>query len=216
MAGAGIHPPRAAWESMSTPYCTLAQVKSALGIDANTTTDDSWISGDLIPQAQADIDSYTGLTWNPTSATYTYDGNDTDTILIDRATGFTQVLLTPAPPPFSGALATPPQDITTDCVLGPRLAQQGYGFLLTRKSGLDFNQGTANVSVTATYGMPGIPPNLTRAATRLVIHYYKMRDANYTEVVATGQFGAMRFNSVMPDDVTDLLERIKPRRFLMK
>jgi len=209
----------------TTAYCTLAQVHSALNLITSVTADDAWITNDAIPQAQQFIDDYLGYSFQQDGtvsvpATRTYDGNDTTELFIDRCISLNQVLETS----YSFILSSfgvgqsvqgPQIDITADMLLGPRFTVQarGYGFILRRISGLPFYGATSNYGVKGVFGSATVPLTITRACTRLVIHYYKMRAAAYAQGTAISQFGAMRYDQGTPIDVMQDLEPYRRRGF---
>jgi hypothetical protein len=212
----------------TNPYCTLTQVHNALAIPTSQTVDDAWISGDLIPQAQAFIDRYLGYSFQTdgttgTPATRTYDGNETDSLMIDRCVSITQVLETG----YSTILgvfgvienvAGPQTDITADVFMGPIAVvnNDGYGYILQRISKLPFFEGALNYTVKGVFGVPAIPADISRACIRIVVNYYKMRDANYTQTVATGQFGAAKFDPTAPADAIEILDRYRRKGFFTR
>jgi hypothetical protein len=91
-----------------------------------------------------------------------------------------------------------------------------YGFILERVNAT-FTLGKRNIVVSGVWGKSStIPADIKRACTRLAIHYFKQRDANYQEQTAEAQFGMMIFTQRMPKDVCDLLDQRRPRIFRMR
>lgn len=201
----------------TTPYATLSQLKTAL--DAQTATDDAWLQ-ELISEAQSAIDKEIGYSFQtdgtPSApAIRLYDGRSLQTLLIDPCLSISQVQETTYNL-FLGALGyfqgnTQTTDITVDCVLAPNNVTPGYQ--LRRLSGLSFQQGIQNYKVSGVFGYPAIPPDITRACIRLVVHYAKMRDTNYADTVA--ETGAIRqhYTKPMPLDVVEIITRYKKRTF---
>jgi hypothetical protein len=105
----------------------------------------------------------------------------------------------------------PPVDVTGDCFLGP--VGLPFGFLIERLNG-SFELGKRNVIVSGVYGaFSTIPGDITRAATRLAIHYMKQLDANYQNTVGATGLGAPTFTQDAPSDVIAILERRRSRVF---
>lgn len=199
-------------------YCTLADVK--LAMDLQATTDDTWIAT-LITQSQDMIDREVGYPFQTdgtvgSPAARTYDGNNTDTILIDDCLSLSSVKQTTyniglgsGGYSISGFTTV---DITADCLLYP--LNRTPQFLMKRLSGLDFYQGTSNYAVTGVFGQASIPPQISRACVRIAIHLYKMRDASYSTVTTNNQYGNQTYMSEIPADVMEILRRYKKRLFL--
>jgi hypothetical protein len=169
-------------------YCSVDAVKAAM--DTNTTANDDLIAT-FVSQAQVFIDQYLGYTFQTdgTVATPTakvYDGNGSQQILVDRMISLATVQLQGyviATQPNGSITRTslPPVDVTGDCFLGP--VGLPFGFLIERLNG-SFELGKRNVIVSGVYGaFSTIPGDITRAATRLAIHYMKQLDANYQNTV---------------------------------
>ena len=200
-------------------YCVLADVKTAMNV--TNTTDDAWIS-DLITEAQADIDAYLSFSFQQDGpgSTRIYDGQDAEQLWIDNNLAVTQVLETTYNP-YIGAngaytLGNPQTlDITADCILLPNNISPQY--ILRRLSGLPFQYGWQNYKITGTWGQPSIPLTITRACKLLTIHFYKRRDATYGQTAGSKQFGMKNQPSVdMPEEVTCLLDKYRPRLFLSR
>lgn len=222
----------------SNPYCTLTDVHNALDPNMDT-SNDAWLS-DLIIQAQTDIDreigypfQTDGTTGSPT--TRLFDGEEMDTLWIDTCLYIapTGGVIEIQKDTFIGAngiwqVGTQTTiDITADIIMKPNNVSPQY--ILTRNSGLPFQEGTQNYSVTGVWGWPpmpgggalygqkyaGIPADITRATTRLVTHYYKMRDTNYADMMQDGNIRE-RYDKTMPADVVQVIERYKRRKFITK
>lgn len=206
----------------TTPYATPQQVYNALGLSPSSQSNDtSWITDDLLPQAQAAIDAYVGFPFQSDgpSTTRVFSGNDADSLIVDPLLTLTQVMeinQTTSINYGSGSvyvIASPTLDITADCVLGPDNAAPG--FLLRRVSQLPFYFGSANYAITGTWGYASVPLEITRACARLVIHYYKMRDANYTAMTGNNQYGYQKNDiSALPADVCRTLDKYRLPVFL--
>lgn len=220
-----------AWTTQA--YTTLSDVKAAL--DPNlSSSDDSFLS-DLILQAQADVDREVGYPFQQDGAsgnwtTRYFDGNGKTVLMIDdliqlssTSTGSVIEIYTSTSQSADGVWLigqTVTTDITADIVLKPNNTVPAY--LLQRRSGLPFNEGLQNYSVTGSFGQPilpgqkypGVPNDIWRATTRLVTHYYKMRDTNYSDLVQEQGGVRERYSKVMPPDVVEILERYKRRLFI--
>lgn len=208
-----------AWTT--NPYCQLSDVKFAINnISNNSTVDDPWISA-LIVQAQAAIDDYLGFSFQQDGpgSTRVYDGTGEQWLLMEDTLAITQVQETTYNTMLGAngiwvSGTTQVLDITADIFMQPNNVTPQN--LLRRRSHLPFAEGAQNYAVTGTFGQPSIPQDITRACARLAIHYYKMREANYTDQVADGQFGkGIKFIPAMPEDIAQVLDRHKPRLFLV-
>lgn len=216
-----------AWTT--TPYCTLSDVKVALDPVLGT-TDDSFLST-LIIQAQADIDREIGYAFQTdgsvqTPAVRTYDGNNSQRLKIDDCLNVIQVTEKNVTTYLSSqgiwmSGNAQPVDITADIIAKPNNdLPKSY---LMRYSGIGFEEGVQNYTVYGVFGYPsdasqvytGVPNDITRACTRLAIHYYKMRDTSYADMIQEQGGIRIRYSKVMPDDVVQIIERYKRRWFLM-
>lgn len=203
---------------MTVAYCTVDQLKASLSI--TTTTDDAFLT-DLVAQAQAEMDSYLGYSFQTegsvaTPAVRKFNGLDSSQLLIGDTVSVVQVLesLSVLGADVTGAYVvnTTTTDITADCVLGPPNAE--VPFFLERLSGFRFARGTRNYEVHGIFGRASLPADITRACVRLAGHYYRMRDAAYQDTTANAQFGQMRYRTQMPWDVVNILDRYKRRVFV--
>jgi hypothetical protein len=86
-------------------------------------------------------------------------------------------------------------------------------YQLKRLSGLSFQEGLQNYKILGVFGYPSIPPDITRACVRLTTHYVKIRDTNYSDVVAETGSVRQHYTKQMPNDVEEILERYKKRTF---
>lgn len=209
----------------TTPYATTAQVVSALGLSPTSQAADiAWISDDLLPQAQAAIDQVVGFPFQQDGTTQTptarvFSGNDAASLVIDPLLSLSQVMEINQTTSvnYGGGqvfvIQSPTLDITADCVLGPDNERPGY--LLRRISQLPFYFGAQNYTLSGVWGYASVPLEITRACTRLVIHYYKMRDANYTPATGNAQYGKQSMMlSAMPEDVRCVLDKYRFPVFL--
>lgn len=209
----------------TTPYATAQQVYAAMGLSTSAQTNDAtWIANDLMPQAQAAIDAYVGYpfqldgtTQAPT--TRVFSGNDADQLMVDPLQSITQVLEVSRDAfiNYGGAgvvqMTTQTLDITQDVLLGPD--NFSPAFTLSRASTLPFYFGRQNYKISGVWGYATVPTEITRALIRLVVHYYKMRDFNYTSLSGNPQYGYQRFDmGAMPPDVCAILNKYRFPVFL--
>ncbi len=209
----------------TNPYCTLAQVKSAL--DLQKTTQDTWIQ-ELIEEAQGAVDRYIGYPFqtdgtSAAPAQRVYDGNDMEELFIDYCLSISQVKETTYNVVLGSQgiyqlATTQTVDITSDVYLLPNnsLAKNQPFYKLRRLSGYLFGAGHQNYVVSGIFGYPSIPADISRATTRLAVHYYKMRDTNYADLLAEQGAVRQKYTKPMPDDVVEILERYKHRNFLCR
>jgi hypothetical protein len=202
----------------NNPYCQLGDVKLALSL--TTTKDDVWLQ-ELIGEAQQVIDDYVGYSFQQdTGGIRKYDGSGREKLIIDDCLSFTTVIETTFSPIIGSGgffvLGNPQtMDITADCVARPNNTVPFTA--LARLSGYVFAEGTQNYVVTGNFGYASIPASITRACTRLTIHLYKMRSANYSDQVADSQFGkGIKFIPDMPQDVMDTLEKYRHHYFFVR
>lgn len=200
-------------------YTTVDDVKTAMSL--SSTTDDDFIQL-LIGQAQQAIDEYLGFSFQTdgtvaSPTTRVFDGNNAYQLLVDPMLSLTSVIVQPyqfATDPDTGAITRSlgtATDITGAVFLNP--PNLGYGFILERVSAV-FPVGKQNIRVAGVWGKSAtIPADIKRACTRLTIHYYKQRDANYQDQTAEAQFGMMVFTQMMPKDICQILDQRKPRIF---
>lgn len=211
----------------TNPYCQLADVKTFM--NRTDTTQDSFID-ELIPQAQQDIDSELGYSFQtdgttPSPATRIYTGTGQKRMLIDRCQSIVQVLEQPYSIVIGafGIIQNQPDmplDITADVALGPdpnfASIPNGFGFMLERFSGFPFYEGIRNYTVKGVFGIASVPTDITRACILLTIHYFKLRDVGYAQTVASaGPKGyPTKVRRDWPDDVCRLVGRyLRPNFF---
>lgn len=114
-------------------------------------------------------------------------------------------------------------DISGDIILRPN----NYAALgiparrLVRRSGLPFQEDKQNYIVYGIFGWPvvpgqiysGIPADITRAAIRLVIHYFKQRDTAYADLVQAQGGIREHYKISWPDDVLAIVRKYRHQRF---
>src|SRR6266702_5976704 len=221
----------------ATPYCQRADI--VLALDPNLTSTDFTFIDQLIPLAQADLDREIGYAFQQAGtanspATRLYDGTGDnwlwidDLVAVDTQSGaiietYQNISL------VNGVIwqlgSTTTIDITADCILKPNnyLALGVPAHKLVRKSGLWFQAGTQNYQVKGIFGepiqagqqYPGVPNDITRACTRLVIHYFKMRDTNYADTLAA-QGVREKYTKSWPADVKAVVANYQHTRFLAR
>jgi hypothetical protein len=211
----------------SNPYCALSDVKLLLGIPSSVTDDDTFISTELIPAAQAVLDRNIGYPFQTDGttlapATRLYSGNDALTMMIDNCISISQVQETTYNVLLNNGIwinqNPSTQDITADVILGPDNSPQidGYGYTLRRMSGLTFYRGVQNYQVKGVFGVPAIPVDITRACARLAVLYFKMRDVNYSDMMTEQGSVRMHFSKTIPDDVQEIINKYRRRLFLVR
>ena len=219
------------------PYCTLTDVK--LLLDPNmSNADDTFISG-LIIQAQADIDSELGFSFQQdgtvsTPAQRVYDGKGEQYLEINELVALSStvsgaVIEIARPTYLQGGVTwvagTITQiDITADIIVLPN-NYQAMGVpatLLALFSGTDFTLGRQNYIVNGIFGKPylswqtypGVPNDISRATARLAVHYYKMRDAAYADMVNAAGGVREKYSKSWPDDVKRVIAKYQHHKFL--
>ncbi len=223
----------------STPYCARSDVKLAL--DPNlTAVDDSFID-ELIAQAQTYMDQEIGYPFQQdgtvgTPATRLYSGEGNDYLAIEDMVALSSTVsgavIESVPNTYlsSGGIwvsvLTTTTDITADIVPQPNnyVALGVPSRKLIRQSGFRFMQGVANYRVLGIFGQPilsgqiypAVPNDIMRATTRLAIHYYKMRDTNYADMVQAQGGIREKYQKGVPIDVVDIIENYRHRRFLTR
>jgi hypothetical protein len=225
-----------AWTTQ--PYCMLSDVKALLDPNMGA-QDDTFLSG-LIIQAQSDLDSEIGYSFQQdgtvaSPATRYYDGTGgyelwTDDIISLASTGgvIETITVTYLNPNFNAWVpgSTYTTDITADIILKPN----NYASLgipankMVRNSGYHFAVGIQNYKVSGIFGRPilpnqtypGVPNDLSRACMRLVVHYYKMRDAAYADMVQEQGSIRIHYTKDWPADVKRVVAKYQHTRFLTR
>lgn len=187
----------------TNPYCTVQDVKDAL--DLQSTAQDEWIA-ELIADAQSFIDEVLGYTFQTTTETRYFDGHeDRDSLIVGDCISVSNVT--------EDAI-----DITAQCYLAPYNANVKYKLVKVSTSstspneGVEFSPGRRNVAVTGTWGRASIPGWVKRIAVRLVVHWVKMQDVNYADMMSDQAGVKQHYMKRIPDDVTEMLNA-KARRF---
>lgn len=196
----------------TNPYCDNADVKMALDPQMGT-TDDTFID-QLITQAQDVIDTAIGYSFQQdgTSTSPTmrvYDGSNPRSLIVDPMQLLTQVvevqrvsMVGPDGVWQLGNILT--VDITADCVLTPN--NNPNPFILKRISGVEFLPGLQNYQVSGVFGQPVAPPGIQRATIRLVVHWFKMRDTNYADVMQEQGGVREKYTKDIPADVLQIID----------
>lgn len=196
-------------------YCTRADVKLAL--DPNMGAADDGFVDILVLQAQADLDSEIGFSFQQdvSATTRYYDGTGALDLLIDNLVSLSSatersVLVTQQGTTWITG-STTEVDITADILLKPNnyTALGVPAYKMVRRSRLPFTEGVQNIKVTGIFGWPiiagqvypGVPNDIMRACIRLAIHYFKMRDTAYSDVVQAQGGIRERYFKDWPDDV---------------
>lgn len=125
---------------------------------------------------------------------------------------------------ITGSIIT--NDITADVILKPNNFAS-YGIpanRMVRNSGLSFQTGTQNYKVLGIFGRPilpnqtypGVPNDIMRACIRLAVHYYKMRDTNYADMMQEQGGIRERYTKGWPDDVKRVVAKYQHHRFVTR
>ena len=202
-------------------YCGLNDVKWLLAMKSSA--DDAWIQS-LIPQAQAFIDGEVGFSFQTDGtlavpSVRTYDGNNRDRIY----TGYIQQIIQVTERYVAIAVdlfgtyslsTTPAQDITADCFIGPSNRTPGWD--LRRYSGTTFSPGVQNYTISGIFGPSSIPPDITRACARMVVHFMKMRDSSYADALNEQGGIRIKYSKKTPEDVQEILDNYRLHVFYGK
>ncbi len=227
------------------PYTTLSDVKLLLDPTLGT-TDDAFISTLILDaQADLDSEigysfQQDGTASSPASRLYDGTGNSElpidDLISLYGGGGC-------SPTPCGAVIetytvtylqngvnwvlgATTTRDITADIQLRPNnYASRGEpATKLIRTSGWHFAEGLQNYQVLGIFGQPilpgqvypGVPNDLSRACARLAIHYYKMRDTAYADMVQEQGNVRIHYTKDWPADVKRIVNKYQHTRFLTR
>lgn len=184
-----------------------------------------------------------GTTSSP--ATRLYDGRGEETLWIDDLVSLytTSVGCTPPATTCGGVFETvmtaylAPSgmwvpgnttiyDITNDIILKPNnyAANNIPARKMVRQSGSSFIEGTQNYKVLGIFGQPqlpgqvypGVPNDITRATIRLSVHYYKMRDTNYSDMLQEQGGIRERYTKQWPADVVEIVNKYRHRVFVSR
>jgi hypothetical protein len=215
----------------NNPYCLLADVKTMLDPQMGT-QDDAFLQS-LIVMAQANIDSEIGYLFQTdgtltTPATRHYDGSNDTFLWIDSLITLTQVIETVFFTYLNNNTLwvtgpTTTTDITADIILKPNdYASRGLpAHKMVRNSGLPFQAGTQNFVVSGIFGWPtssdqiypGVPNDISRATARLAVHYFKMRDTAYADIVQSQGGIREKYDKGWPKDVMETINNYQRTRF---
>lgn len=199
--------------------------------------DDGYIT-DLIADAQADLDSEIGYSFQQDGtialpAVRYYDGGGRDALWIDDLLSLASpggVIETNVVSYLSGSTwvsqIASTQDITSDIVLRPNnfasLGQPANKMVRTSRSA--FGEGIQNYKVSGVFGQPilpaqtypGVPNDVSRACKRLAVHYFKMRDTNYADMLQESGNVRERYTKDWPADVKRIVAKYAHVRFLTR
>lgn len=198
----------------TNPYCTLQDVKDALALKTSATANDAWIST-LIVQAQTQIDRRIGYSFQTEGTAEEpvvkmFSGQDIDFLYVPSIIQLIQVTQFSTGSGQSGLFTRSTQDVTDDCYIGPD--NEFPGWEVRRIMGC-FYQGRRNYSVSAEWGYPSIPDDISRACIRIAIHFYKMRDTNYADVLNEQGSIRQKYNKQLPLDVVEILDEYRKTAF---
>jgi hypothetical protein len=203
---------------MIDTYCTLEDVKNDL--DLVGTQDDSLLE-EYILDSKAYIDSQLGYSFGQTGTPtnpviHTYTGTSNNKLFVDSLLQLVQCQIV-YPANFQG-VAPPPIDITWD--VHPAFdGSANHAIILYRNYGV-FEYGLKNIQVSGVWGRcwdtDPVPQDIARAARRLAVHFWKIRDTGYADVQGTRQTGRVTYHKDIPKDVQMVLNRNRPRTFLSR
>lgn len=219
------------------PYTTRSDVKVLLD-PTMSTTDDAFID-ELITQAQGDLDSEIGYSFQQDGtvsvpATRLYDGSGDFSMQIDDllslATSASVIETSVVTYLLNGVVwtaGTPTTvDISADIILKPNnyVALGQPANKMTRNSGLIFAEGNQNYKVSGIFGQPiiagqnypGVPNDISRACARLTVHYYKMRDTAYADMVQAQGGVREKYTKDWPADVKRIAAKYAHTRFVTR
>lgn len=186
----------------TTPYCAPDEVKALL--DLSSSAKDALIEV-LIEEAQSYIDEAIGYSFQSETATRTFDGNGLDFLMVGDIASFTTI-------------TEDGLDITTDCVIGPYNRTPGWkivrktqvlpGLAMLIPPNIDdigFSEGRQNIVVTGTWGYTIVPAWCQRVTKRLVVHWFKMMDTDYSDYMFEQGGIRQKYNKDVPDDIKAIL-----------
>ena len=187
-------------------YCTTDNVKDYLGI---TTTDDDTLIGELIPRAQAAIDSFTHRTFEAASDTTRVFDTDTDTegpfLYFDEdIASITTVTNGDGNTVASTKYATFPRNETPYCFIELKVSS---GLVWEYDSSND-PQGAISVEGRWAYSTTA-PNDIVHACIRLTAYYYRQKDAQVFDTTATPELGIITVPIGIPKDVKGTLSRYR-------
>lgn len=195
---------------MIDTYCTLEDVKADLDKQGNR--DDNVIQNYLL-DAKGFMDLELGYSLGQEdTTTKNYSGDGTELLPIDPILSLTQVLVTF--PANSDNVVPIPLDITWDC----NLAQTSTKYATTLYRNFDsFAVGRYNIQVVGAWGRrldtDPIPLEYSRCQRRIAIWMYRARDAQYADAMGTKQTGMVIFHKSIPQDIQEMINRLRPRSF---
>lgn len=184
-------------------YVTLAQLREAVGIDVSTDTTDDARLRTVTFQASALVDEYlrsirpgyVGFASSSNthgavgSNTRFYDGTGSDTLFIDDAASVASVVVDDATIATTDYIAWPYNEIAKRALL--------YVLPSTSLRGLTaslWSTGTANVEVTAYFGLPFVPQDVYETTMALaIILWRRQQKGDYAGSAQT--LNSQRFNS---------------------
>jgi hypothetical protein len=189
--------------SSTDTYCTLAQLRAELGYATSETADDTKLSI-AINAASRQIDGYCGQRFwqDPSPVTRTffpYDSNLLD-VTIDGGDGIATMTSLALDTGDTGSYSTAVTDYllrpTNHTTLGVPVTEiylPGTSYLYNRSS-----YGRATVQVTAQFGWPAIPDDITKACLIQAAALFKAKDAVFGAVALGDTGAAMRVRPLNP------------------
>lgn len=191
---------------MANEYGTLTALKKRLGIEADDTTRDDDLNSALSAASRGIIDKVTGrrfwLDAAPVVRTYRLAGRvvcdaDGELLLVDDIGSVTGLVVEAG----SGTsfTAVTGYETSPDNALADGLAITG----LRRVSG-SWGAATGRVRVTARFGWPTVPPDITEAALIQASRLYKRKDSP-EGIIGSAEWGVRNLSRRDPD-VWNLIE----------
>lgn len=189
-------------------YATVADVKSYLG---NTTSGDDTLLSDLIPRAQAAIDTYCHRSFEAAAdTTRAFDADrDTDGPLLyfdEDLASITTITNGDGSTIATSSYTTEPRNRTPYCAI-KLLVSSGVVWEY------DSNNDPENaISVTGKWAWSvSAPDDIAHACIRLTGYFYRQRDSQVFDTTATPELGVITIPQGFPKDVRLLIEPYRRR-----
>jgi len=197
--------------AVTNAYCTLDQVRSSLGI--NDTMDDTYLTL-CVNAASRSIDKYVGRKfWVDTLVTTrSFFADDAYCLTVEEGISTTTGLIVQTDPGGDGTFDTT-LVLNTDFLLRPVNAAsvypaEPYTEIFSINGILPIlTNGRPGVQVTAKFGWPAVPDDITLACVLLAKDNAKSKDAPFG-VAGASDFGILRIRR--NQTVVDLLSPFKP------
>jgi len=175
-------------------YCTVAEIRERLSLGGSQ--DDNLIS-DLIDTADSLIDNYTGRTFNSSTETRKFDGNDSNKLLLNDD------LISMSAIEIDAVSKT-----ITDFILYPLNSSPKRFIIATLEKGEIFTKGRANIEITGDWGycaLASLPRDIWNACVKLVTTEYIRRQSASAHAIIDERIGYVAFADGLPKDVQQIL-----------